>query len=104
MATDKRMSKAQIITELSDKTGVGKKEVQNLLSELLVLVERELGENGPGEFVEPDLVKLKVKQIPAKPAYTGPDPFTKQEKEFPAKPASRKVKAAPAARLKKLGM
>ena len=103
MASDKRMSKAQIITELSDKTGVGKKEVQSLLSELLVLVERELGEQGPGEFVLPDLVKLKVKTIAAKPAHTGVDPFTKQEREFPAKPASRKVKAAPAPRLKKLG-
>jgi nucleoid DNA-binding protein len=103
MATEKRMSKAQIITELSDKTGVGKKEVQSLLSELLSLVERELGEQGPGEFVVPDLVKLKVKHVPAKPAHTGLDPFTKQEREFPAKPASRKVKAAPAARLKKLG-
>jgi hypothetical protein len=53
--------------------------------------------------VVPDLVKLKVKKIPAKPAHMGVDPFTKQEREFPAKPASRKVKAAPAARLKKLG-
>ena len=103
MATDKRMSKAQIITELSDKTGVGKKEVQNVLTELLSLVERELGDQGPGEFVVPDLVKLKVKKIPAKPAHMGVDPFTKQEREFPAKPAQRKVKAAPAARLKKLG-
>lgn len=102
MATDKRMSKAQIITELSDKTGVGKKEVQSLLNELLTLVERELSDTGPGEFVVPDLVKLKVKVIPAKPAHTGLDPFTKQEREFPAKPASRKIKAAPAARLKKL--
>src|SRR5262245_1019473 len=102
MATDKRMSKAQIITELSDKTGVGKKEVQSLLNELLTLVERELGDSGPGEFVVPDLVKLKVKVIPAKPAHTGLDPFTKQEREFPAKPASRKIKAAPAARLKKI--
>ncbi|HKU39088.1 MAG TPA: HU family DNA-binding protein [Polyangiales bacterium] len=102
MATDKRMSKAQIITELSDKTGVGKKEVQSLLNELLTLVERELSDNGPGEFVVPDLVKLKVKVIPAKPAHTGLDPFTKQEREFPAKPASRKIKAAPAARLKKI--
>lgn len=47
MATDKRLSKAQIITELSDKTGVAKKDVQNVLAELLVLVERELGEKGP---------------------------------------------------------
>ncbi len=102
MATDKRMSKAQIITELSEKSGVSKKDVQNLLTELLTLVERELGEKGPGEFVVPDVVKLKVKVVPAKPAHKGVDPFTKQERDFPAKPASRKVRASPMKRLKQL--
>jgi nucleoid DNA-binding protein len=103
MSTDKRLSKSQIISELSDKTGVSKKDVQTLLSELLTLVERELGEKGPGEFLVPDLVKFKVKEVPAKAAHTGLDPFTKQEREFPAKPASRKVRATPGSRLKKLG-
>lgn len=102
MANDKRMSKAQIITELSEKSGVQKKDVQSVLNELLTLVERELSDKGPGEFVIPDIVKLKVKQIAAKPAHKGVDPFTKQEKEFPAKPASRKVRASPMKRLKQL--
>lgn len=103
MASDKRLTKAQIISELSDKSGVSKKDVQTVLGELLTLVERELGDQGPGEFVVPDLVKFKVKVVPAKDAYVGPDPFTKQPREFPAKPASRKVRATPGARLKKLG-
>jgi len=103
MPNDKRLTKAQIIAELSEKSGVSKKDVQTLLSELLNLVERELGEQGPGEFVVPDLVKFKVKVVPAKEAYVGLDPFTKQEREFPAKPASRKVRATPGSRLKKLG-
>jgi nucleoid DNA-binding protein len=103
MATDKRLTKGQIITELSDKSGVSKKDVQSLFNELLSLVERELGEQGPGEFVVPDLVKFKVKVVPAKEAYIGKDPFTKQERQFAAKPASRKVRATPGSRLKKLG-
>jgi nucleoid DNA-binding protein len=102
MASEKRMSKAQIITELSEKSGMQKKDVQNVLNELLALVERELGPKGPGEFVVPEIVKLKVKNVPAKPAHKGLDPFTKQEKEFPAKPASRKVRASPMKRLKQL--
>jgi nucleoid DNA-binding protein len=102
MATEKRMSKTQIIAELSDKTAVSKKDVQTVLTALLTLAERELGEKGPGEFVVPDLVKLKVKVVPAKPAHKGVDPFTKQEREFPAKPASRKVRAAPLKHLKQL--
>jgi nucleoid DNA-binding protein len=102
MSTDKRLNKTQIITELSEKTGVSKKDVQTLLAELLTLAERELGAQGPGEFVIPDLVKFKVKQVAAQPAHVGLDPFTKQEREFPAKPASRKVRASPGSRLKKL--
>lgn len=103
MATDKRLTKGQIINELSDKSGVSKKDVQQLLTDLVTLVERELGEQGPGEFVVPDLVKFKVKVVPAKEAYIGKDPFTKQERQFAAKPASRKVRATPGTRLKKLG-
>ena len=103
MPGDKRLTKAQIIAELSDKSGVSKKDVQTVLGELLNLVERELGEQGPGEFAVPDLVKFKGKVVPAKEAYTGPDPFTKQPREFAAKPASRKVRASPGSRLKKLG-
>ena len=102
MASDKRLTKAQIINELSDKSGVSKKDVQSLLSELIGLVERELGDKGPGEFVVPDLVKFKVKVVREKAAYVGLDPFTKQERQFAAKPASRKVKATPGTRLKKL--
>lgn len=102
MSIDKRLTKAQIINELSDKSGVSKKDVGSLLTELCTLVERELGEKGPGEFLVPDLVKFKVKVVPAKAAYVGLDPFTKQEREFAAKPASRKVKATPGTRLKKL--
>lgn len=102
MATDKRLTKGQIITELSDKSGVSKKDVQSVFTELLGLVERELGEEGPGEFVVPDLVKFKVKVVPAKEAHIGLDPFTKQERQFAAKPASRKVRATPGTRLKKL--
>ena len=71
-------------------------------NEVMHRVERELGEQGPGEFAVPDLVKFKVKVVPAKPAHTGLDPFTKQERDFPAKPASRKVRATPGSRLKKL--
>jgi DNA-binding protein HU-beta len=102
MATDKRMSKTQVIAELAEKTGVQKKDVQTVLAGLLSLAERELGAKGPGEFIVPDLVKLKVKVVAAKPAHKGVDPFTKQEREFPAKPASRKVRAAPLKPLKQL--
>jgi nucleoid DNA-binding protein len=100
MVTAKRMSKAQVIAELAEKTGLGKKDVQNLFDQLLQIIERELGGNGPGEFVLPDLVKLRVKMTPGRPEHVGVDPFTKQERTFPARPEARKVRVSAAKRLK----
>lgn len=102
MTTPKRMSKTQVLAELSEKTGLGKKDVQNLFDGLLGLIERELGTDGPGEFVIPDLVKLKVKTTPGREEHVGIDPFTKQERTFPARPESRKVRSTPLKRLKDL--
>lgn len=102
MATAKRMSKAQIIAELADKTELGKKDIQNVLTSLLELVERELSDQGPGEFIVPDMLKLKVKHIAAREERKGIDPFTKEERIFPAKPAVRKVRATPLKKLKDL--
>jgi DNA-binding protein HU-beta len=102
MTTAKRMSKAQVIAELAEKTGLGKKEVQTVFDQLLVLVERELGKDGPGEFVLPDMVKLRVKLTPGRPEHEGVDPFTKEQRTFPARPEARKVRASPVKRLKDL--
>jgi DNA-binding protein HU-beta len=100
--TAKRMSKAQVLAELAEKTGLAKKDLQNVFDQLLLMVERELGKNGPGEIVVPDLVKLRVKLVPGRPEHVGLDPFTKQERTFPARPESRKVRASVAKRLKDL--
>jgi nucleoid DNA-binding protein len=102
MATAKRMTKAQIVGELAEKTGLSKKDVQAVFDQLRELVKKELGKRGPGEFVIPDLLKLKVKKVAAKPKRKGKDPFTGEEKEFPAKPASKKVRATPLKKLKDL--
>jgi DNA-binding protein HU-beta len=100
MATVKRMTKVQIIKELAEKTGLSKKDVQGVLAGLLELVKRELGKRGPGEFVIPDVIKMKVKTIPARKERKGLDPFTKQERIFPAKPASKRVRATALKKLK----
>ena len=100
MATGKRMTKAQIISELSEKTGLSKKDVQGIFSAMLDMTKRELGKKGSGEIVIPDMLKLKVKATAARPERKGIDPFTKQERVFPAKPASKKVKATALKKLK----
>lgn len=102
MGQGKRMTKAQIVGELSDRTGLTKKEVQAVFDSLRDLVKRELGRRGPGEFVIPDMLKLKVRTIPARKERKGIDPFTKQERVFPAKPAQKKVRATALKKLKDL--
>ena len=100
MASAGRMTKSQIIGELADKTGLTKKDVTGVFGALQDLVKRELSKRGPGEFVVPDMLKLKVRAIPARAARKGIDPFTKQERMFPAKPASHKVRASALKKLK----
>ena len=102
MAAGKRMTKAQIMGELAEKTGLSKKDVANVFDSLRELVKKELGRRGPGEFVIPDLIKLKVKKVPARPARKGINPFTGQEQMFAAKPASKKVRATALKKLKDL--
>jgi nucleoid DNA-binding protein len=102
MAQAKRMTKAQIVGEISDKTGLTKKEVNAVFDGLRDLIKRELGRRGPGEFVIPDLLKLKIRTIPARKERKGIDPFTKQERMFPAKPAQKKVRATALKKLKDL--
>ncbi|MBK8173332.1 MAG: HU family DNA-binding protein [Sandaracinaceae bacterium] len=98
----KRMTKSQIIGELAEKTGISKKDVSGIFGGLSELVKRELGKKGPGEFVVPDMFKLKVRLIAAKKERRGIDPFTKQERTFPAKPASKKIRATALKKLKDL--
>jgi nucleoid DNA-binding protein len=102
MATTNRMTKSQIISEIADKTGITKKDVSAVFSNLQELIRRELGKRGPGEFVIPDMFKLKVRAIPARKERKGIDPFTKQERTFPAKPASKKIRATALKKLKDL--
>ncbi len=102
MAAGKRMTKAQIMSELADKSGLTKKEIANVFDSLRDLVKKELGRRGPGEFVIPDMVKLKVRKIPAKPARMGRNPATGEEMMLAAKPASKKIRATTLKKLKDL--
>lgn len=103
MATAKRLTKAQIISELAEKTNLTKKDVAAVFDELRELIRRELTKRGsPEEFVIPDLLKLKVKKVKATKAGTYINRFTGEEKHREAKPASKKVRATPLKKLKDL--
>lgn len=95
----KRMTKAAIVGELAEKTGVAKKDVAGVFAGLVDIVKRELGKRGPGEFVIPDVVKLRVRETKAQKGKKFRNPAT-GEVVVRDVPASRKLRASPLKKLK----
>jgi nucleoid DNA-binding protein len=98
----KRLTKAQVITELSNSSDLDKKSVNRVFESLQDLIRKQLSARGPGEFVIPGLVKLRVVKKPATKERQGINPFTKEPITIPAKPASKKVRATALKNLKDL--
>ena len=61
----KRLTKAQVITELANTPDLDKKSVNKVFEALQELIRKQLSSRGPGEFVVPGLVKLRVVKKPA---------------------------------------
>lgn len=95
-----RYSKTQILDDIAESTGLGRKEVASVLDSLTVVIEGHLKKNAAGEFVLPGLMKITTVRKPAVKARKGINPFTKEEVMFKAKPASTVVKVRPLKKLK----
>jgi DNA-binding protein HU-beta len=80
-------------------SGLTRKEAKLSLTTLQTIGSFEMKKRG--QFVLPGFAKFTVKNVPAKPARKGINPFTREECIFKAKPARKVVKARPAAALKK---
>jgi nucleoid DNA-binding protein len=98
----KAMTKTEIISALSDSTGLSKQQVSRFFDELVKMIGENLSESGPGVFNVPGLMKVRVIRKPATPERTGINPFTKQEQVFAAKPARNVVKISALKRLKEI--
>jgi nucleoid DNA-binding protein len=94
------LSKSQLVTHLSEATGVIAKDVRQILSSLEEVVAASVNKKGAGAFTLPGLLKITVVKVPAKPKRKGINPFTKEEQWFAAKPATVKVKVRPLKKLK----
>lgn len=98
----KRMTKAQIVTELAERTGLSKKDINTVFESLRDVVKRELGKRGPGEFIVPEVaLKLKVRKVAAQKAKKFRNPAT-GEVIIRDVPASKKLRATPLKKLKEL--
>ena len=85
---------------VNKKCPIAKKDINNMFETLNELIKRSLGARGPGEFVIPGLVKLRVRK---KPATKDREVTMFGEKRIvKGKPASKSVKATPLKALKDL--
>ncbi len=98
----KPRTKGEIFAKLAESTGLSKKQISTVFDGMSELIKAELGKKGPGIFVVPGLLKLKVVRKPATKAGQRLNPFTKEMMNVPAKPARNVVKALPLKSLKEM--
>ncbi len=96
----KPMTKSEIVSGISDTTGLTKKDVGSVFEAMSAQIKKSLGRSGPGAYTVPGLMKLVVKRKPATKARKGINPFTGEETMFKAKPARNVVKIRPLKNLK----
>lgn len=99
-AVSEPMTKTALLTEIAENAGLTKKEVQTVLDELAVAIERHVKKRAVGEFTLPGLMKIVVQNKPAVKARKGRNPFTGEEMMFKAKPARNVIKVRPLKKLK----
>lgn len=87
----KAMTKSQYLSALAEKTGLSKKEATAVHDAVRQIATEELKRTGT--IVLPGLVKFVVKDIPATKERKGKHPFTGKDHVFPAKAASKRLKA-----------
>lgn len=98
----KRLTKAQLFAELADATELPKKKVAELFDALTDVMKKQLTGRGPGEFVFPGLLKVRVVKRPATKEREGINPQTREKITISAKPASKRVRATPLKGLKEM--
>ena len=100
----KAPSKTELLNSIAEATQLSKKEVSAVLDALSEEIKKSLSSKGSGVFAIPGLVKIEKRKVPAKPARkNAPDPFNKgQFRDYPAKPASTKIKVRALKNLKEM--
>ena len=88
----KQATKSEIFAALAEKTKLSKKQVSEVFEALSELIAKDLGKKGPGIFVVPGLLKLKIVDKPATKARPSINPFTKEPMMTKAKPARKAIK------------
>ncbi|HVW52206.1 MAG TPA: HU family DNA-binding protein [Trinickia sp.] len=93
-------TKASLAAHLAERASVEPKSVKAVLAALEDTILGSVHKKGAGEFTLSGLLKIVVQAVPAKKRRFGKDPFTGEERWFPAKPASVRIKTRPLKKLK----
>ncbi|AIO70446.1 HU family DNA-binding protein [Burkholderia oklahomensis] len=93
-------TKASLAAHIAERAEVELKAVKAVLTALENAILGSIHKKGAGEFTLPGLLKISAQAVPAKKKRFGKDPFTGEERWFPAKPASVRVKARALKKLK----
>lgn len=105
-AVSEKFTKTQILNEIAEATGLARKDVNAVMEELSVIIERHIKKRAVGEFILPGLLKIKTIKKPAQKARKNvPNPFRPGETmDVAAKPASTRIKVLPLKKLKDMAM
>lgn len=96
----KPFNKTTLVSFLANECETETKEMKKMFEALEQTMIASLNKKGLGEFTLPGLLKIVVQEVPAKKKRFGKDPFSGEERWFPAKPASVRVKVRPLKKLK----
>jgi len=96
----KALSKSQVAGNISEETGLSRKDVKEVFNSLTRIMHRHLQNGAAGQFNLPGLLKCKVVRKPATKARKGINPFTGEPCVFKAKAARNVVKVRPLKGLK----
>ena len=97
-------TKTQTLSEISERTGVSRKDVAAVLDELSNVINRHVRKRSAGEFTMPGLFKIITVKKPARKAQKNvPNPFKPGElMDIAARPAQTVVKVRPLKRLREM--
>ncbi len=93
-------TKSELARHLAEQTGVEPKAVKSILAALESTMLGSIHKKGAGSFTLPGLLKVTATAVAAKKKRFGKDPFSGEERWFPAKPATVRIKARALKKLK----
>lgn len=92
LKNEKNYGKKKLLKDLSEKSGIPKKNINTILTELQNIIEKSFIKDKIETFTLPGIFKLTLKNIPPQKERNIINPFTKKEITIPAKNETKRLK------------